>query len=154
MPPLCGLPARSQLFTYVDDRTLSTRTVEDMQDATLLLRELDALSGQMEDAGKEEYACLNARRRLQVVGHVSWCTRLTTGTPCRSRTARGNRPSIHSGRDPRGSMSGRRIKPPWGRPLCDVCQGRTAQPARHRRPKAAESEQGRGMRGPCQHRDG
>ena len=49
---------RASFFTYVDDRTLSTSTVEDMRSATELLSHLDQLSGQMEDSAKEEYACV------------------------------------------------------------------------------------------------
>ena len=48
----------ASFFTFVDDRTLSTRTVQDMQSATELLSHLDQLSGQMEDPAKEEYACV------------------------------------------------------------------------------------------------
>ena len=47
---------RADLFTYVDDRTLSATSPEVMQSATELLLELDHLSGQREDPSKEEYA--------------------------------------------------------------------------------------------------
>ena len=45
-----------RFFTYVDDRTLSSSCCQQMIQAVNLLGELDRLSGQQEDAAKEELA--------------------------------------------------------------------------------------------------
>jgi hypothetical protein len=49
---------RVRLHTYVDDRTLIAETKADLKTATEIIQHLDRLSGQQEDAGKEENVCI------------------------------------------------------------------------------------------------